>query len=91
MNLSTDSKSWKEIYRFIGNKFNKFTDTLDNEPINSFSSILTNSDMLLEWVRIYISELVKLEKMLENNSENDIADYIQKNWENKLKIMKGKH
>jgi|TARA_B100001750_G_scaffold248085_1_gene276599 prephenate dehydrogenase len=87
MNLSTDSKSWKEIYRFIGNKFNKFTDTLDNEPINSFSSILTNSDMLLEWVRIYISELVKLEKMLENNSENDIADYIQKNWENKLKIM----
>lgn len=87
MNLSTDSKSWKEIYRFIGNKFNKFTDTLDNEPINSFSSILTNSDMLLEWVRIYISELVKLEKILENNSENDIADYIQKNWENKLKIM----
>ena len=28
-----------------------------------------------------------LEKILENNSENDIADYIQKNWENKLKIM----
>ena len=87
MNLSTDSKSWKEIYRFIGKNFNTFTDTLDNEPINSFSSILTNSDMLLEWVRIYISELLKLEKMLENNSENDIADYIQKNWENKLKIM----
>ncbi|MBI63299.1 MAG: hypothetical protein CL775_04775 [Chloroflexi bacterium] len=87
MNLSNDSKSWKEIYRFIGNRFNKFTDSLDNEPINSFSSILTNSDMLLEWIRIYITELLKLEKMLENNSENDIADYIQKNWENKLKIM----
>jgi len=87
MNLSNDSKSWKEIYRFIGNRFNKFTDSLDNDPINSFSSILTNSDMLLEWIRIYITELLKLEKMLENNSENDIADYIQKNWENKLKIM----
>ena len=87
MNLSNDSQSWKEIYRFIGNRFNKFTDSLDNEPINSFSSILTNSDMLLEWVRIYISELLKLEKMLEKNSENEIANYIQKNWENKLKIM----
>ncbi|SVE13259.1 uncharacterized protein METZ01_LOCUS466113, partial [marine metagenome] len=87
MNLSNDSKSWKEIYRFIGNRFNKFTDSLDNDPINSFSSILTNSDMLLEWIRIYITELLKLEKMLEKNSENDIADYIQKNWENKLKIM----
>ena len=38
MNLSNDSQSWKEIYRFIGNRFNKFTDSLDNEPINSLAS-----------------------------------------------------
>tara|TARA_B100001250_G_scaffold123603_2_gene104990 strand:- start:35461 stop:36447 length:987 start_codon:yes stop_codon:yes gene_type:complete len=87
LNLSNSNSSWKEVYKYFNNDdFKLFSSSLDNEPIKIFSSISTNNDLLLEWIKLYISELVKLQKLLENNLEKDIADLVNKTWEDRLKI-----
>jgi len=87
LNLSNSNSSWKEVYKYFNNDdFKLFSSSLDNEPIKIFSSISTNNDLLLEWIKLYISELVKLQKLLENNLEKDIAELINKTWEDRLKI-----
>ena len=87
LNLSNSNSSWKEVYKYFNNDdFKLFSSSLDNDPIKIFSSISTNNDLLLEWIKLYISELVKLQKLLENNLEKDIADLVNKTWEDRLKI-----
>ena len=87
LNLSNSNSSWKEVYKYFNNDdFKLFSSSLDNDPIKIFSSISTNNDLLLEWIKLYISELVKLQKLLENNLEKDIAELVNKTWEDRLKI-----
>jgi len=86
INLSHNSSSWKEIFRYFGNEFLEFTKISDKDPVKSFSSISTNNDMILQWIKLYINELVVMEKFLENNSEDKIAEFINKSWEDSLMI-----
>tara|TARA_B110000438_G_scaffold291601_1_gene328742 strand:- start:1899 stop:2882 length:984 start_codon:yes stop_codon:yes gene_type:complete len=86
INLSHNSSSWKEIFRYFGNEFLEFTKISDKDPVKSFSSISTNNDMILQWVKLFINELVVMEKFLENNSEDKIAEFINKSWEDSLMI-----
>jgi len=86
LNLSNNS-SWKELYKYFNNdEFKLFSKPLDNDPVKIFSSISTNNDLLLEWIKLYINDLVKFQKLLENNSESEIADLVKKTWEDRLKI-----
>ena len=87
LNLSNNNSSWKELYKYYNNEdFKLFSNPLDNDPVKIFSSISTNNDLLLDWIKIYINELVKFQKLLENNSESDIADLVKKTWEDRLKL-----
>ena len=64
LNLSNSNSSWKEVYKYFNNDdFKLFSSSLDNDPIKIFSSISTNNDLLLEWIKLYISELVKLQRI----------------------------
>ena len=87
LNLSNNNSSWKELYKYYNNEdFKLFSNPLDNDPVKIFSSISTNNDLLLDWIKIYINELVKFQKLLENNSESDIADLVKRTWEDRLKL-----
>lgn len=84
--LCHNSSSWKEIFRYFGEEFLQFTNVTDKDPVKSFSSISTNNDMILQWIKLFINELVLMEKFLENNSEKKIAEFINKSWEDSLMI-----
>ena len=88
LSISNDSSSWKEVYKYFNNDdFKMFSSPLDNDPVKIFSSISTNNDLLLDWIKLYIGELVKIQKILERNSEDEIASVIRKTWEDRLKII----
>ena len=88
LGISNDSSSWKEVYKYFNNDdFKMFSSPLGNDPVKIFSSISTNNDLLLEWIKLYISELVKIQKLLENNSEDEIASIVRKTWEDRLKLI----
>ena len=88
LSISNDSSSWKEVYKYFNNDdFKMFSSPIGNDPIKIFSSISTNNDLLLEWIKLYISELVKIQKILESNSEEDIASIVNKTWEDRLKLI----
>ena len=84
--LSHNSSSWKEVFRYFDDNFNSFSSPSDIDPIKSFSSISTNNDMISQWIKLYISELMNLEKYLESNSEKEVADFVNAAWEDKLMI-----
>ena len=84
--LSHNSSSWKEVFRYFDDNFNSFSSPADIDPIKSFSSISTNNDMISQWIKLYISELMNLEKYLESNSEKEVADFVNAAWEDKLMI-----
>tara|TARA_B100000945_G_scaffold43599_1_gene29702 strand:- start:12954 stop:13937 length:984 start_codon:yes stop_codon:yes gene_type:complete len=84
--LSHKSSSWKEVFRYFDGKFNEFSSPSEIDPIKSFSSISTNNDMINQWIKLYINELMNLEKQIESNSENEIADFVNSSWEDKLLI-----
>ena len=67
--------------------FKFFSNPLENDPVKIFSSISTNNDLLLEWIKLYINELVKFQKLLESNSEEQIALLVNKTWEDRIKII----
>ncbi len=86
LNLS-NSSSWKELYKYFNNdEFKLFSKPLNNDPVKIFSSISTNNDLLLEWIKLYINDLVEFQKLLEKNSEAEIAELVKKTWEDRLKI-----
>ena len=88
LGISNDSSSWKEVYKYFNNDdFKMFSSPLGNDPVKIFSSISTNNDLLLEWIKLYISELVKIQKLLESNSEDEIASIVRKTWEDRLKLI----
>ncbi len=88
LGISNDSSSWKEVYKYFNNDdFKMFSSPLGNDPVKIFSSISTNNDLLLEWIKLYISELVKIQKFLESNSEDEIASIVRKTWEDRLKLI----
>jgi len=87
INLSNNSSSWKEIFRYFDDEFNKFSDPLGKDPVSLFSQISSNNDLVIEWVKLYINELVKFQRLLELNSEKEIAEIINKTWEDRLKII----
>jgi len=88
LNLSNNSSSWKEVFKYFkSDDFKLFSNPLQNDPVKIFSSISTNNDLLLEWIKLYINELVKFQKLLENNSEEEIASLIKKTWEDRIRII----
>jgi len=88
LNLSNNSSSWKEVFKYFNNEeFKFFSKPLENDPVKIFSSISTNNDLLLEWIKLYINELVKFQKLLENNSEEEIASIVNKTWEDRIKLI----
>ena len=70
--LSHKSSSWKEVFRYFDGKFNEFSSPSEIDPIKSFSSISTNNDMINQWIKLYINELMNLEKQIESNSERKL-------------------
>ena len=88
LNLSNNSSSWKEVFKYFNSDdFKFFSNPLENDPVKIFSSISTNNDLLLEWIKLYINELVKFQKLLESNSEEQIALLVNKTWEDRIKII----
>ena len=67
--LSHKSSSWKEVFRYFDGKFNEFSSPSEIDPIKSFSSISTNNDMINQWIKLYINELMNLEKQIESLEE----------------------
>lgn len=88
MTTVSDSPSWREMSKLVGNQFREMSKFASEDPLDMAAAIESSSETVTHWIDQMIGALTAYRELMQG-SRDKVADVLIQAWEERAKLEMG--